>query len=275
MSDTNSTATLATLIARWFYRVRPTDAVPLPSLDNDLFRIEFGGLPPKVVKLYRQVQRGRREQHVLAALRQPRFGLAVPGVEFTQEDFSEPLIHNRTFSVMRHEPEMTLKDAILRGERWAGDAMRAAGAFAASTVPAVSVLPRARRHEPSDQAQRVIGRLATGEPRVDAMLQRVAEMKQTPADRLIHGEFVPENVLCNEDGICVADWETARAGWCVSDLAQLTASLARLGLRDGDVAELRRRAADGFFARRAEDTEEDWTAWETYWLLSARCAAHR
>lgn len=261
---------LSIAIARHLYGLLPTAAIRLGSAGNAIYRIEFGGLRAKVVKISASVTRGEREQHVLSVLRQPRYARAVPGIEFTQLELPRRLAAERIITVLRNEPGMTLADAILRGERWTGDAMRAGGAFAASAVPAVSVLPNARRRESADHAQHSIAALRTADGRFDEPLARVAEMKQTPADRLIHGEFIPQNVLCDGDGICVVDWETARPGWCISDLAQLTASLVQLNIRDADVAELRRRAADGFFARRPDDLESDWIAWETYWLQRAR-----
>ena len=281
---------LAATIARRLYGFAPTAVVRLSSEHGFVFRVEFGGLPAKVIKLPGRCASLLREQRVIRALRQAKWALPVPAIEFTQEDLAASWedgeaagSHPRVITVMPMCPGMALADAIVRDEPWAGEAMRAAGGFAArlTEVPPV-VLGRARRMQSEAHIGRAIGwvqpvieafgRRAAVQPALDL----VAAAKGRPPSSLGHGEFFPENILVQPAPggvrLSVLDWERARPSSPVADLAALIASLARLPLRDaGNRAYLRRRAIDGFAALRSMSERDagELKAYEVLFLLSA------
>jgi hypothetical protein len=237
---TISPQSLAAAVAQQLYGFRPTAITPLGSGRGRVFRVEFGGLPGKILKLGGSVGGLRREQQVLGALRRPRWGMPVPAIEMTERDlppawtigglrFQRP----PALSVMRQEPGMSLADAILRGEPWAGDAMHAAGRFAAR----LACLPLAG---------------LAGRRRLPGGARTV----------LAHGALSVSTILVapsvSGPRLCVLDWARARAAGPTFDLDWLLGSLAELPLNDsGLMAFLRRRAIDGFRALQPEPERLD------------------
>lgn len=228
---------LAAAVVQRLYGFRPTALKPLGA-GRHVSLAEFGGLPAKIVKLAGDVRGVQREQKILRALRRPRWRMPVPALELTERDLPPQwTIGGKVFhrpaavSILRHEPGMSLADAILRGEPWAGEAMHAAGAFAArlACLP-LGALLRCRS-------------LPGGAPAV-----------------LAHGALSVSTILVEAAAagprLCVLDWTGARAAAPAFDLDCLIDSLARLPLTDpGLIAFLRRRAIDGFRALRPESAE--------------------
>lgn len=277
----------AAAVARRLYGFRPTAVTRFPSENNHVFRVDFGGLPAKVVKLPGRVASLLREQRVVRSVRFTRWGMRVPAIEFTQEDLPERDASDAAWerpaavTVMRCEPGLVLVDAILRDEPWVGDAMRAAGAFAAQLgeVPPMR-LGRARLSQPPEQVERSLRWVqpaleAFDLGRLSPLLEEVGRMKARPAVSLVHGEYYPENLLASSTPggthICVLDWETARPGFAAQDLASLVGAIIDLPLRDdGRGAWLRRRAIEGFGALHplAGPGMHELAAWEAFGLLS-------
>src|SRR5690606_19825559 len=142
-------------------------------------------------------------------------------------------------------------------------------------------LGRARRSQPPEQVERS---LRWVQPPLEAfqlgqlspLLEEVGRMKARPAVSLVHGEYYPANLLARAAAggaqICVLDWETARPGFALQDLASLLGALVDLPLRDdGRCAWLRRRAIEGFDALHplSGSHVRELAAWEAFGLLSA------
>jgi Ser/Thr protein kinase RdoA (MazF antagonist) len=251
--------------------------------------VEFGGLPAKVIKLPGRSAGLLREQRVIRILRQGRWALPLPALEFTQDELPSTWQHDeqrwarpRVVTVMPLYPGITLADAVLRGEPWAGEAMHAAGAFAARLAE-VSPAAIGRMRRVQSEAQ-ICGAFCRVEPVIDrfglgavhSAMEIVAEAMRRPAHSLAHGQFCPENMVV-EPGtggtrLTVLDWETVRPSSSLADVATLSASLAQLAPGDaGQRAYLRRCAIDGFAALRplADRDERELRAWEIFFLLLA------
>ena len=292
----HSPETLSIAVATRLYGYRPTRGVRLDSENNDVFRVDFGGLPAKVVKLARRVKPVLHEQKVLRLLGRPRWGLPCPKLEFTQADLpgvwsnaGQDWQRPTAVSVMRHEAGMSLRDAALRGEPWAGDAFRAAGALLArlAEVPATQ-MPHQRRTLTAGQIRRGIESVAAAADQFgfeaaafDRWRAYMTEIRGRAARSIVHGEPYAEQFLVRPgDGgveLTLLDWETARPGAPLADLATLLASFElHPGPDAGEVAALQRRAMDGFCATRPLDDDGCTTlaAWRVHVALhGARFAA--
>lgn len=271
--DTPPPDQLAAAVAQHLYGFRPSATVAVLSENNSVFRADFGGMPPKIVKLARRVKPMLHEQAVLGLLRRPRWSLPCPNLEFTQEDLPERWeIDGRTFrrpevvSVMTFLPGMNLRDAALRGEPWAPDAFRAAGALLArlAEIPATQ-LPRRRRTLSQEQIRRGIEsvrevaiRRNFGETNFARWEASISAVRSRPSTGLIHGEPCARQFLvqCGRESlprprVSLLDWDTARPGDPLADLATLLSSFDLPPAPDpGVLAMLQRRAIDGFAATR-------------------------
>lgn len=286
---TDSPEARAVAIARRLYGFRPTGIVRPPGENNDVFRVEFGGLAAKVVKLGRRTKPVLHEQAVLRQLSRPRWGMPVPSVEFTQADLPETWEQEgrrwhrpAAVSVLQWVEGMSLRDAALRGEPWVGEAFGAAGALLASLgeIPAM-VLPKMRRTLPDGQIRRgiesvreVAGRLDFGDEAFEAWSRCIAAVRSAPWVSLVHGEPFSKQFLARPTGggvsLTLLDWETARPGDPRADLAALLSSFDLWsGFSTGDIAVLRRRALDGYAARRpfADGDEVALRAWRVHACL--------
>lgn len=266
---------MAAAIAHRLYGFRPSAVTALASEDNCVFRIEFGGMPAKIIKIARRTKPVLHEQAVLRMLRRPRWGFPCPTLEFTQDDLPERWeIDGYTFhrppavSVLTFLPGMSLRDAALRGERWAGDAFRAAGALLArlAEIPATQ-LPRQRTALTPTQIRSGI------EPVRDVALRRgfsgddferwrqhMISVWCQPFTGLVHGQASARHFLTEASAagvrVSLLDWETARPGDPLADLAMLLSSFDLPPAPDpGTLAMLQRRAIDGFAATRPVDPE--------------------
>lgn len=285
-SGAEASGRTALAVAQRLYGFHPTAVIGVPSENNDVFRVEFGGMPAKVVKIARRVKPVLHEQKVLRMLRRPRWGIPCPILEFTQEDLPErwetgghSFQRPEAVSVTTFLPGMSLRDAALRGERWAGDAFRAAGALLArlAEIPATQ-LPRQRRTLTAAQIRRGIEtveqvalRRGFGERRFRSWGEQMERVRAQPDSGIVHGEPFARQFLAEAGAsgprLSLLDWETARPGAPLADLAILLSSLDLPPAPDpGTLAMLQRRAIDGFSATHPVDPEA-LTAWRVHVAL--------
>jgi aminoglycoside phosphotransferase (APT) family kinase protein len=216
-----------------------------------------------------------REQLVAKELY--RAGLAVPAMEFTQEDLPNVGI---PFMVMPKIADTTLKEASLEDLPFAIEGCYKAGEFLArlSQLPSRTVLllsdssETTFANEPSDSERwlKIFTTLMEWQllslP-IQKILERVREIIDLQGHpHFIHKDFIPRQILVGVDRFAVIDWESANRGRIFLDMGDFLGSIRRSLRKKDNRGEYASNLIAGFDSDRplSSQEREEIALWEAY-----------
>lgn len=269
-------------IAESLYKTRP-QLKSYGASSNGVWDLHFHGKrDDRVIKIGLEAPMSlMREQ--LIAQKLYKLGLAVPEIEFTQQDLPSVWL---PFMVMPKVTETTLKQASLDDLPYAIAGCHQAGKFLAQLSqiplnvidlqPNFSLMPEdSQKGFCSDSFdlkrwQKIIANLKQLQvltPPIREILTQVkAIIDRHDYPNIIHQDFIPRQILIGPQKFAAIDWETAAPGRTFLDMGDFLGSIRRSLRKKENRHEYARAFIDGFGNSQSLSTTDlsEIALWEAY-----------